>query len=317
MSEKHDFAAAAAGAQKIIDNIERVIIGKRREIAGAVGAMLAGGHILIEDVPGVGKTMLAKALAKSIAGEYKRIQFTSDLLPSDITGVNIFNQKAGSFEFRAGPVFANVLLGDEINRATPRTQSSLLEAMEEQQVSVDGSRYPLAVPFLVIATQNPIELEGTYPLPFAQMDRFMVRLRLGYLDAARECEMVRLRLTETPVDTLRPVLDCAALVSLQQAVRDVIIAPELLGYIVTLVQETRRTAAIEFGASPRAGLDLARFSQAMALAAGRGFVLPDDVKAAAPLVLAHRIIVKRGTRHATAHATDLIDELLQTVPVPV
>ena len=309
--------AAPPTAATLIANIERVIIGKPAVVRHAVAALLAQGHILIEDLPGVGKTMLAKAIARSIEGEFKRIQFTADLLPSDITGVNIYRQDRAEFSFRPGPVFANVLLGDEINRATPRTQSSLLEAMEEWQVTVDGTRYELARPFLVMATQNPIELEGTYPLPFAQMDRFLVRLRLGYLQPAEERRMLRERLQRVPIDELGPVIACAELVELQRQVRAVAITDELLDYTVALVGATRAAPALAYGASPRAALDLMHFAQAMAYLDGRAYVLPDDLKHAAPAVLAHRVIVRKGTRHATLSTETLIEELVQTVAVPV
>lgn len=301
----------------LISNIEKVIVGKHDVVFNAVAALLAGGHILIEDVPGVGKTMLAKAIAKSINAEFKRIQFTADLLPSDITGVNIYQQHLGEFHFRPGPIFTNVLLGDEINRATPRTQSSLLEAMEEYQVSVEGKKYSSPTPFFVIATQNPIELEGTYPLPFAQMDRFIIRLRLGYLDHHGEGQMVQERLISSPIDDLIPVFNCDDFLKLQAEVRQVKVSDDLIGYAVAIVQKSRVTDGIEYGASPRASIDLTKFSQALAFLRNRDYVLPDDIKWAAPLVLPHRLIIKRGIRHSTVSSEVFIQKILKEIEVPV
>jgi MoxR-like ATPase len=308
---------ATRKADTIIKNINQVIIGKSDVVTQAVAALIAEGHILLEDVPGVGKTVLAKALAASIAGKFKRVQFTADLLPSDITGVTIYRQNNGEFTFRPGPLFANVLLGDEINRATPRTQSSLLEAMEESQATVDGERYELENPFLVMATQNPIELEGTYPLPFAQMDRFMVRLRLGYLPVDGERQMLRARVHGSPLEQLAAVVDCDNLLAIQAAVRDISITDELVDYLIAIVRQTRDNEAIEYGASPRGSLDLMRYSQAMALIAGRDYVLPDDIKAAAVPVLAHRVIVRQGTRYGTLHVGELLEKLVESIDVPV
>jgi MoxR-like ATPase len=272
---------------------------------------------LLEDLPGLGKTLLAKAIARSLSADFKRIQFTADLLPSDITGVTIYAQERHEFSFRKGPVFTNILLGDEINRATPRTQSSLLEAMEEQNVTVDGAVYPLASPFFVMATQNPVELEGTYPLPFAQMDRFMIRLSIGYLDKEAEVTMLREQQTADPLAVIQPVMTCDTLVALQAAVRRVDVEESLRGYLVDLVHATRADDSLEYGASPRGSLDLQTFSQALALWHGRSYVLPDDVKYAAGIVLPHRFICRKGTRSVTASAQSVIDHIVDAVPVPV
>jgi MoxR-like ATPase len=282
-----------------------------------VVTLLARGHVLLEDVPGVGKTLLAKALAKSLAGDFKRIQFTADLLPSDVTGVTIYSQERRDFQFRKGPVFSNVLLADEINRATPRTQSSLLEAMEEQNVTVDGVVHPLIAPFFVIATQNPVELEGTYPLPFAQMDRFMCRLSVGYMNRASEVAMLKAQRSVDPLDAIEPVMDCATLIQLQRAVRAVTVSDTLLDYLVRIVEATRTAESLEYGASPRGSLDLQSFSQGLALLAGRDYVLPDDIKAAARLVLPHRLIVRRGNRSVSANARTVIDHIVESVGVPI
>jgi len=312
-----DHKAATAACHRLIDNVSKVFLGKPEALRRTALALFANGHILLEDVPGVGKTLLAKAIAKSIDGKLKRAQFTADLLPSDITGVTVYQQSGGSFEFREGPVFANVFLADEINRATPRTQSSLLEAMEEGQVTVDGVERQLPKPFFVIATQNPIELEGTYPLPFSQMDRFIVRLRIGYLDNAGERRMLHEQKESFPLDQLGPVLGVDELLAIQRAVRQIAVAEELYGYLVDIVATTRTSQAFDYGASPRGSLDLLRYAQAMALLDGRGHVLPDDIKKAAPITLGHRVIVRKGTRLATASNDDLLDELVETVAVPV
>ncbi len=303
--------------EALINNIEKVIIGKREVIINAVTALLAEGHILIEDVPGVGKTMLAKAIAKSISGEFKRVQFTADLLPSDISGVTIYQQESGQFNFRKGPIFTNVLLGDEINRATPRTQSSLLEAMEEKQVTVDGERHQLELPFFVIATQNPIELEGTYPLPFAQMDRFITRLNIGYVSADEEKNMLKSRINSSPIEECSSVINCEDLVKIQQHVQFIKINDDLLEYIVEIVRKTRTSPAFEYGASPRGTLDLMRFSQSTAMINNREYVLPDDIKTSAGAVLAHRVVVKKGTRNATLNMQAVINEVIDSVEVPV
>jgi MoxR-like ATPase len=304
-------------SQGLIENVSRVVIGKREAVTHAVVTLLAGGHVLLEDVPGVGKTLLAKALAKSLAGDFKRVQFTADLLPSDVTGVTVYSQERRDFFFRKGPVFANVLLADEINRATPRTQSSLLEAMEEQGVTVDGVLHPLAPPFFVIATQNPVELEGTYPLPFAQMDRFMCRLTIGYMTRSSEIAMLKAQRSTDPLDAIEPVMDCETLIALQKAVRAVSVRDDLLDYLVRMVEATRSADVLEHGASPRGSLDLQAFSQGLALIDDRDYVLPDDIKHAAKLVLPHRLITRRGTRAVTVSARGVIDNIIDSVPVPV
>jgi len=317
MMQDESFACSCQVAADLVVNVERVIVGKHDAVVRAVTALLARGHILVEDVPGVGKTVLAKAIAKSIHADFKRVQFTADLLPSDVTGVSIYDQQENTFRFRPGPLFANVLLGDEINRATPRTQSSLLEAMEEEQATVDGVAHPLQRPFCVIATQNPIELEGTYPLPFAQMDRFIIRLRLGYLGVAEEALMARSHLGGSPLGTLAPVVDCAGLIETQDAVCGVRINDDLLDYVVRLVQATRSEEGVEHGASPRGTLDLVRYSQAVALLNGRPYVLPDDIKQSATAVLSHRLVIRRGTRRATLNSDEVLHEIIERVEVPV
>lgn len=307
----------AAQMHRLIQNVCQAFIGKEDVVTRAILALVSGGHILLEDVPGVGKTLLAKAIAKSLHADFKRIQFTADLLPSDITGVTIFSQERHEFSFRRGPIFTNVLLGDEINRATPRTQSSLLEAMEEQNVTVDGMVYPLESPFFVLATQNPVELEGTYPLPFAQMDRFMVRLSIGYLDKNAEITMLRQQQTTDPLERVTQVMDCQTLLALQSAARNISVDEALLGYLVDIVQATRSADTLEYGASPRASLDVQALSQAMALLNGRNYVLPDDIKESARLVLPHRLIAKKGTRSVPVNARSVIDHIVDSVPVPI
>ncbi len=303
--------------KSLTENVSRVFLGKEEVVRNAILALVAGGHVLLEDVPGVGKTLLAKAISRSLSANFKRIQFTADLLPSDITGVTIFSPDKHEFTFREGPVFTNILLGDEINRATPRTQSSLLEAMEERTVTVDGMLYPLPSPFFVVATQNPVELEGTYPLPFAQMDRFMVRLSVGYLERASEMKMLRHQQGSDPLGALPAVMDCETLNDLQRAVQAVTLTDGLLGYIVDIVRATRGAESLEYGASPRGSLDLQRFSQAHALLEGREYVLPDDIKHSARLVLPHRLIVRRGLKSASLNTRSIIDHLIESVPVPV
>lgn len=298
-------------------NIGSVVLGKDDAIRLAMIALLAGEHILLEDVPGVGKTLLGKAIARSLAGKFHRIQFTPDLLPADITGSTMFNGQSHEFTFSAGPIFANVVLADEINRATPRTQSALLESMSDRQVSADGHTHPLPRPFMVIATQNPIEFEGTYPLPESQLDRFLLRIPLGY--AAREVE--RRVLTShregEPVDSLTPALDCEQVAALQNAVRQVAVEDSINGYVLDLVEATRRCDDLHVGVSTRGALALYRASQASALIAGRQFVVPDDVKQLAIPVLAHRVIPKGYLHGSQREAVEsLIERLVDEVPVP-
>ena len=307
----------AQAAAKIKANIEKVLVGKGDVIDLTIAAVLSGGHILVEDVPGIGKTTLARCMADSLQCSFKRIQCTPDLMPSDITGVNFYNQKSGEFEFRPGPIFAQVVLADEINRATPRTQSAMLEAMGEGQVTVDDLTIPLPAPFLLIATQNPIELEGTFPLPEAQLDRFLIRLRMGYPDEAQEGEMLARFNGANPLADLQPVADGAEILELQRLVQKVYVDPVLSNYIVQLVQATRQHEDVELGASPRATMGLYRCSQAVAAIQGRDYVSPDDVKILAPYTLPHRIIVKSQARLRERSAEDVVSDVLSRLEVPV
>ncbi|MBN1286387.1 MAG: MoxR family ATPase [Anaerolineae bacterium] len=302
--------------QRITANVSTVIIGKQREIQLTIIGLLCRGHILIEDVPGVGKTMMAKALARSMGCTFSRIQFTPDMLPSDVTGATIYNQNTGKFEFRRGPVFAQIVLTDEINRATPKTQSALLEAMEERQVTVDGATYDMPQPFLVLATQNPIEYEGTFPLPEAQLDRFLLRIQLGYPGPADEIAMLDTQQYAHPLDVLAQVVSAGELQEVQEAIKDVFVAPELKTYMVELVNATRRHPEVYLGASPRGTLALRRCAQASAAAQGRDYVMPDDVKALATAVLAHRIIVSPDARIRDITARSIVRSILSALPVP-
>ena len=301
---------------RIMENISRVIIGKQEAIKHIVVALLADGHVLLEDVPGVGKTMLAQALAHSIGGSYQRIQFTPDLLPSDITGFNIYVQHEGCFRFQQGPVMTNILLADEINRTVPRTQSSLLESMEERQVTVDRKTYQLPQPFFVIATQNPVEQEGTFPLPEAQLDRFLLRVELGYPTMDEEIAILSRFETENPLKTLQHVTSPEDIFTLQQARKNIIVADQIKTYIAAIVQATRDHQQIRFGASPRASMALMRASQALAAIEGREFVLPDDVKALALPVLGHRLILHDQEKIKGTLISEILTRLIDTISIP-
>jgi MoxR-like ATPase len=303
-------------ANRVADNVEQVIIGKRSAVDLLLVALLCRGHVLLEDVPGVGKTVLAKSLARSIGCSFKRIQFTPDLLPSDVTGVSIFNQQTNQFEFRPGPVIAQIVLADEINRATPKTQSALLESMEEQQITVDGVTHPLPEPFIVLATQNPIEYEGTFPLPEAQLDRFLLRIHLGYPQKSEEIDILESQRTRHPLQTLNQVITAEKLIEMQQQIKDVYVDPAIKEYIVSVTSATRHHDDVYLGASPRGSLALYRTAQAAAAISGRDFVTPDDVKALAESVLGHRLIINPAARMRNIMAGAVINDVLNAVPVP-
>jgi MoxR-like ATPase len=302
-------------AERVVANVERVIVGKHAEVRMALVALLCEGHILIEDVPGVGKTMLAKALSQSIGCSFRRIQFTPDLLPSDVTGLSIFNHKTQEFEFRAGPIMAQVVLADEINRATPKTQSALLECMEERQATIDGISHQMPSPFLVIATQNPIEYEGTFALPEAQLDRFMLRLRLGYPKAMEEIVILDEQKRRHPIEAVGQVLDLDELREMQAGIKEVYVDQAVAEYIVRLVTATREHPDVYLGASPRGSLNLYRSGQAYAALAGRDYVIPDDIKQLAVAVLAHRLIVKSQASLREVDPDQIVSEILTAVPV--
>jgi MoxR-like ATPase len=303
--------------RRVVDEVEKAIVGKRQVVELAALTLLCDGHLLIEDIPGVGKTTLAKALARSIGGKFRRIQFTPDLLPADVTGTNVFNPKTLGFELHPGPVFANVVLADEINRATPKTQSSLLECMEERQVTIDGVSHPLPRPYFVIATQNNVEMLGTYPLPEAQMDRFFMRLSLGYPSQQDEVFILDRQQQEHPLQHVQQVTEPDQIVDAQQAVRTVFVHEAVRQYIVSLVNATRRHPHVQLGASPRGSLNLMHAAQAYAVLQGRDYVLPDDVKAVAVAVLSHRLILKPEARVRRVSAEQVVSEVLQQVAVPL
>ncbi len=301
---------------RMIENVERVIVGKRREVQFVMVALLCRGHVLVEDVPGVGKTVLAKAIARSVGCTFKRIQFTPDLLPSDVTGVSVFNQKTGEFEYRPGPVVAQIVLADEINRATPKTQSSLLEAMEEAQVTVDGVSYALPDPFIVLATENPIEYEGTFPLPEAQLDRFLIRLSLGYPTHQGEVDILQRQHTMHPLERLEQVLSVEDLINAQKLAREVHVDDSLIEYIVSITEATREHDDVYLGAGPRGSLSLYNTSRAWAAMNGRDYVIPDDIKDLAEPALSHRIIVSPSARMKNVDSRIIVRETLASIPVP-
>jgi MoxR-like ATPase len=303
-------------AKKIIANVEKAIVGKRKQLVLSLVSWFSGGHILLEDVPGVAKTMLARALARSVGCRFKRVQCTPDLLPSDITGASIFDQKANEFVFRPGPVFTQILLADEINRATPRSQAALLEAMADARVTVDGVTHSLEQPFLVIATQNPIDQEGTFPLPEAQLDRFLMKFQLGYPTMEEELKMLQMLEKQHPVDSLEAVVTAAELKGCQEAIKGVYVDPKVRAYLMQIVQETRQHEDLLLGASPRASIALFRCGQAMAALRGRDFVLPDDIKKIVAPVLAHRLVLKPESRLRRLTSDQVVDSIVAEIAVP-
>jgi len=315
--ERVETTAAAETVRALIDNLARVIHAPEETLRLCVLCLVSEGHLILEDFPGVGKTMLAKALARSLDVSFSRMQFTPDLLPSDVTGVNVFNQRSNEFEFKPGPVFANLLLVDEINRASPKTQAALLECMQEQQVTVDGFSYELTRPFMVMATQNPIEYEGTYPLPEAQLDRFTMRIAIGYPPLAQEAKMLTEQTADPPLEQLEPAASAADALSLADEAKEIYVEESLNRYVVALLRATRGDSRLYLGASPRAGIALLRVAKARALAAARSFLEPDDVKAVAVAVLAHRLILAPEARSSGLTGEQIVQETLEKTPVPV
>jgi MoxR-like ATPase len=316
-SERVETTAAAESVRVLIDNLARVIHAPEETLRLCVLCLISEGHLILEDFPGVGKTMLAKALARSLDVSFSRMQFTPDLLPSDVTGVNVFDQRSNEFEFKPGPVFANLLLVDEINRASPKTQAALLECMQEQQVTIDGVSYELARPFMVMATQNPIEYEGTYPLPEAQLDRFTMRISIGYPPLSQEAQMLTEQTADPPLDALEPVAGAADAIALADEAKTIYVEESLNRYVVALLRATRGDSRLYLGASPRAGIALLRVAKARALAAARTFLEPDDVKAVAVAVLAHRLILAPEARSSGLTGEQIVQETLEKTPVPV
>src|SRR5213079_1115580 len=316
-SQRVETAGAAESIRAVVDNLARVVHAPDETLRLCVLCLVSEGHLILEDFPGVGKTMLAKALARSLDVSFSRIQFTPDLLPSDVTGVNVFNQRSNEFEFRPAPVFANLLLVDEINRASPKTQAALLECMQEDQVTIDGTTHHLVRPFMVMATQNPIEYEGTYPLPEAQLDRFTMRLSLGYPPLADEAKMLTEQTSDPPLDSLEPVTTAEEAVALADEAKAIYVEESVNRYVVALLRQTRSDARLYLGASPRSGIALLRVAKALALADGREFLVPDDVKAVAPAVLSHRLILAPEARSAGLAGGDVVREALERTPVPV
>jgi MoxR-like ATPase len=316
-SQRVETAEAAESIRAVVDNLARVVHARDETLTLCVLCLVSEGHLILEDFPGVGKTMLAKALARSLDVSFSRMQFTPDLLPSDVTGVNVFNQRSNEFEFKPGPVFANLLLVDEINRASPKTQAALLECMQEQQVTIDGLTYELARPYMVMATQNPIEYEGTYPLPEAQLDRFTMRIAIGYPALSEEAAMLAEQTADPPLDDLEPVADAAEALALADEAKAIFVEESLNRYVVALLRATRGDSRLYLGASPRAGIALLRVAKARALAEGRGFMEPDDVKAVAVPVLSHRLILAPEARASGLTGEQIVRETLEKTPVPV
>jgi MoxR-like ATPase len=312
----HTIEKVQSFSKRIMENLEKVIVGKTHTLELVIISLLCQGHLLIDDVPGVGKTILARSLAKSLGVKFSRIQFTPDMLPSDVTGVSIFNQVTRQFEFRPGPIMAQIVLADEINRATPKTQSALLEAMEERQVTVDGVTYPLPVPFMVLATQNPIEYEGTFPLPEAQLDRFLMRIKIGYPSLYDEMKILELQQLRHPIEELEAVVDLEEILEVQKIIRTVYVSRPLRQYIVELTRATRENEDVYLGSSPRGSLGLFRAGQARAAIHGRDYVLPDDIKVLAENILSHRMVIQPSARLRNLSADQIVHELVMLVPVP-